>query len=201
MWEANGKGRSETRENEGSTGSTTLPQSGDHDRTDWTASADVSPRPRLRNLTGREYRLIFRRDDGTEVVRRIPPELTKVRVKYNRLFDARFVEEYDDPEGSGAKVGMVEAKPRLGVLPTCETIDGLPPPEGGVRLVVDPAVVFALARRGVHRRDLLTLGRLRTDPTTHRVIGFENLSRTDFDAPPMLEVLPALERKEDRRSE
>jgi hypothetical protein len=95
---------------------------------------------------------------------------------------------------------MVEFTPRKGLLETCETIERLPPAEGGVRLVVDPFVVFGLARRGVFRRDLLTLGRERREFDTRRVVGFEGVNRANFDSPPDLAELPSLIAPESERS-
>jgi len=192
MWEAKERGRSETRENDSQT-SAAEPGPSAPDCSAVESSGLNQPfRPRLRNLTGRDCVLIYRSEDGTEVTRRLPAEENKIRVRYNRLFDSAPTEWYSDPEGSNAKIPMVESRPREGLLETCETIDGLPPPEGGVRLIVDPFVVFGLARRGVFRRDLLTLGRVRRDFDTRRVVGFEGLSRVNFDRPPDLAEVPSL---------
>jgi len=196
VWQANGTGRSETRENEGAPGSGYPASAASADAVCGTAEVEQPLTFRLRNLTGREFCLIYRLDDGTEVMRRIPPEQIKIRVRFNRLFDPLPTEWYSDPEGSNGKIPMVESRPRPGLLPTCETIDGLPPAEGGMRLVVGPEVVFGLARRGSYRRDLLTLGRARKDPMSHRVIGFENLNRVNFDSPPDLAEIPSLIQEE-----
>lgn len=201
MWEANGKGRSETRENDGDFSSRARGPLTPGGVLGESLTGEERPAVRLRNLTGTELLLIYRSADGSEVIRRIPRDATKVRVRYNRFFDRQPVEWYPDPEGSGGKIGTVESRPRLGVLPTCESIEGLPPAEGGVRLIVHPTVVFALARRGIFRRDLLTVGLGRKDPVTHRVIGYENLSRVDFDTPLDLAEVPSLEGEEDWRSE
>lgn len=187
MGQPNETRRSETRENDSEAGS------------EFEGEQPVNFR--LRNLTGGDFSLIYRSGDGSELLRRYPAEQTKVRVRYNRFFDTTPTEWYNDPEGTNAKIPMVESRPRAGLLPTCETIDGLPPAEGGVRLVVRPEVVFGLARRDIFRRDLLTLGRARKDPVTQRVIGFENLSRVNFDAPPELEEVPALIPQEDSRAD
>lgn len=204
MWDAGGKGLSETRENCGGIGSKGNGQTGAGAAevvSGALAIGEQAPHYRLRNLTGRDFRLIYRSEDGSEVVRLILRDSARVRVRYNRMFDRQPVESYRDPEGTGARIHTVESRPRAGVLPTCESIEGLPPAEGGVRLVVDPAVVFGLARRGTFRRDLLTLGFARKDPITRRVIGYENLSRVNFDNPPELEEMPSLMQQEDWQPE
>jgi hypothetical protein len=189
MWEANERRQSETHENDGDAGPACILGEGTTGR-----AADVQPalNYRLRNLTGREVSLIFRKGDGTEVIRRFPADETRIRVRYNRLYASAPTEWYADPEGTDAKIAMVESTPRKGILETCESIDGLRPPEGGVRLVVDPFVEFGLARRGVFRRDLLTLSRVRRDFDTRRVIGFEGLNRVNFGSPIDLAEVPSL---------
>lgn len=177
---------SETRENEGWEPGTVRILQGSTDPT--VGSSGV----RLRNLTGVEVRLIYRGPDGSEATRRIPKDPVQVRVRYNRLFDRSPVEWSGDPEGTTLRIGVIESRPREGVLPTCESVENLPPAEGGVRLIVHPGVVFALARRGIHRRDLVTVGLARKDPVTHHVIGYENLSRVDFDRQAELEELSSL---------
>jgi hypothetical protein len=163
---------------------------------DQTPGSGGSSSVRLRNLTGSEVLLIYRGSDGSEVVRRIPKDPVQVRVRYNRIFDRTPIEWSRDPEGSDLTIGVVESRPKEGVLPTCESVENLPPAEGGVRLIVHPAVVFALARRAVFRRDLVTLGRVRKDPNTRLVTGYENLCRVSFDKPELDEV-PALGQEED----
>jgi hypothetical protein len=170
--------------------------SGEHfpdESIDGAADTESPPLLRLRNLTGRELNLICRSEDGLEGFSRIPADSLKIRVKYNRFFGHDPVDWYADPVNPARKVPILEAKPRPGLLSSCEVIDGLPAPEGGVRLIVDPAIVFALARRGIFRRDLLTLGWARRDTTTHRVVGFESLSLVNFDDPPQLAEVSSLQ--------
>jgi hypothetical protein len=136
---------------------------------------------RVRNLTGREVVLIYQNCDGTEGLRTLPRELTSVRVRYQRRYDPSPKEWIADEDETGGRIPIQESVPHVGILGTCESIDAIPPAEGGVRLLVDPPVVFALARRGIYRRDLVTLGKARFNPNTRALLGYESLNRINFD--------------------
>jgi hypothetical protein len=144
---------------------------------------------RLRNMTGREVQLFYRSGEGKEELRRIEPDPIRIRVRFNRVFQTNSEECVYDSLDPSLRIPVLGSKPRPGLLQICEEIVGLPAPDGGVRIIVDPAVVFALARLRTFRRDLVTLGWARRDPITHRLIGHENLTRIDFDdAPESLDV-------------
>ncbi|MGI0071138.1 MAG: hypothetical protein ACRECT_03600 [Thermoplasmata archaeon] len=118
---------------------------------------------------------------ASEEVKSDLPQKGRVRLNNPTNYSGRGVVSLTlGSKGSLVRIPLTTGLPSEGLLGVVPDVLGLPPPRAGVLLVVDKEVTFALHQRGVHRRDLLTPGRVRYDLCTKKRLGFEGLNRIEF---------------------